>query len=733
MRPTDPRPYQIAVLTSLLAYGTLWLDFGVRWTRVGLVVVAALAIQYLCTRVWRLPRYDPRSALISGLSLSLLLRTASPLLAVGATAVTIASKFVIRVDDRHVFNPTNLGLVAMMTVAGDQVWVSPGQWGQAAFFGFLLASVGMVVVHRAARSDVTLAFLAVYGGLVVGRGVWLGDPLTIAVHHLQSGALVLFAFFMISDPKTTPDSRAGRMLFATLVAVGSWYGRFVLYEPTAPLWALAACATTVPLFDRWLPGDRYSWLPSSGRQEQRITDPTGITQPPQRRRRLMHTIIRPAAFLLAWLTLASPAAAFCGFYVTKADTQLFNKASQVVLVRDEDRTVLTMANDYRGDPTEFAMVIPVPTVLERGQIHVGDKALIDHLDAYSAPRLVEYFDENPCQLAVRERMAAPSAMGTAMMDELEARNDALGVTIEASYTVGEYDILILSARESDGLETWLVENGYRIPPGASSVLGSYIRQDMKFFVAKVNLEEQSALGFTYLRPLQIAYESPKFMLPIRLGTVNADGPQDLFVYALTRTGRVETTNYRTVKLPSDVEIPLFVKDDEEFGAFYQAMFDRQVDNEHRRGVFLEYAWDMSWCDPCAANPPSHDQLRDLGVFWLDQSAASPRGGAQPTNVFLTRLHVRYDAEHFPDDLRFQTTGDRTNFQGRYILRHPWTGTDSCDAVAAYRETLARRYEQQAQTLASLTGWDINEIRERMGPGLFPQADERSWWQRLWDR
>ncbi len=378
------------------------------------------------------------------------------------------------------------------------------------------------------------------------------------------------------------------------------------------------------------------------------------------------------------------------------------------------------------------MVIPVPTVLQREQIHVGDQALIDHLDAYSAPRLVEYFDENPCRVVVRESLVPRSVSADMSRREDEARNRALGVAIEATYTVGEYDILILSARQSDGLETWLTENGYRIPPGASEVLGSYIRQNMRFFVARVNLEEQSALGFSSLRPLQIAYESPKFMLPIRLGMVNADGPQDLFVYALTRTGRVETTNYRTVKLPSDVEVPLFLKDGKEFGDFYQAMFDRRVEQENRRGVFLEYAWDMTWCDPCAASPPSSDALRRLGVFWVDPDDGSRQ--ARPTDVFITRLHVRYDAEHFPDDLRFQETGDRSNFQGRYVLRHPWSGNDSCDAVAEYRRTLTQRHEQQAQTLATLTGWDIQMIRQKMGTDdLYPVPDDRSWWQRIWNR
>ena len=341
----------------------------------------------------------------------------------------------------------------------------------------------------------------------------------------------------------------------------------------------------------------------------------------------MKHLTQLCATAFACMAFAQPVSAFCGFYVTKADTQLFNKASQVVLVRDGDRTVMTMANDFRGDPREFAMVIPVPTTLERDQIHVGDKQLIDHLDAYSAPRLVEYFDGNPCSVVLRESLDAMSPQAAQRSERNDVRNRALGVSVEASYTVGEYDILILSARQSDGLETWLTENGYRIPAGASAVLGSYIRQNMRFFVARVNLEEQSALGFAYLRPLQIAYESPKFMLPIRLGMVNADGPQDLFVYALTRKGRVETTNYRTVKLPSNLEVPLFLKDSGEFGSFYQAMFDRRVEQENRRGVFLEYAWDMSWCDPCAADPPTTEELRQLGVFWVGLNNA---GGPGPT-------------------------------------------------------------------------------------------------------
>jgi len=434
---------------------------------------------------------------------------------------------------------------------------------------------------------------------------------------------------------------------------------------------------------------------------------------------------RSSAFLLLVLTLPFSARtfAFCGFYVAKADTKLFNKASKVVMVRDGKRTVMTMASDFRGDPKEFAMVVPVPTFLERGQIHVGERAAIDHLDAYSAPRLVEYFDEDPCQppyeMDALRSAAAPMAVGRA-----QERAKSLGVTIEASYTVGEYDILILSAKESTGLEAWLVENGYRVPKGASEILGSYLRQNLRFFVAKVNLTEQAKLGYSYLRPLQIAYESPKFMLPVRLGTVNADGPQEIFVFALSRQGRVETTNYRTVRLPSGMDIPVYVKN--EFGPFYRDMFTRQAEAADLAAVFLEYAWDMSWCDPCAADPLSTGELRQLGVFWLDEPSSG--GGA---NVFLTRLHARYDGAHFPEDLVFQQTQDRENFQGRFVLRHAWKGEAKCAAAADYFASLDARRESEAHTLAELTGWRLVDIRKNMGLAREATRGERTWWERMW--
>jgi len=438
------------------------------------------------------------------------------------------------------------------------------------------------------------------------------------------------------------------------------------------------------------------------------------------------TSLNRAVVAAALLVAATAAQAFCGFFVGKADAGLWNDASKVVMVRDGGRTTINMLNDFQGDLKEFALVVPVPVVLQKEQVKTPFRALFDRIDAYSAPRLAEYYDPNPCFPQPLRAMAAPQALGRAESQGAKASDATLGVRIEAQYTVGPYDIVILSAEQSDGLETWLLQNGYRIPRGASKALAPYIKQDMKFFVARVNLEEHEKSGAQTLAPLQFSFPTEKFMLPIRLGMVNARGPQDLVLWVLTRNGRVESTNYRTVKLPANMDIPPYVKADKEhgFGAFYKALFDEQAKRESFRVVFTEYFWDMGWCDPCAADPMSAQELKNLGADWV---SGDTRQGAR---VMVTRLHVRYTPETFPEDLAFQETADRQNFQTRYVLRHPAKiEPEACPAAAPYLKSIAERKEKEAQTLASLTGWDIAAIRAKNGLG----PDDVGFWRRVWRR
>jgi hypothetical protein len=410
------------------------------------------------------------------------------------------------------------------------------------------------------------------------------------------------------------------------------------------------------------------------------------------------------ALFMAALLLGQETYAFCGFYVAKAPANLFNHKSEVILVRDGQKTVITMSNDFQGEVKDFAMVVPVPVVLREDQIKVVDRGVFDRLDAYSAPRLVEYHDANPCEQMMYELSSVQKRSNMAMMVEdaatLDSEREEYKVTIEASYTIGEYDILLLSAKESDGLERWLTDNGYRIPAKAADILKPYVLSNTKFFVVKVNLEKQKNEGFDYLRPIQISFESEKFMLPIRLGMANAQDAQDLVVYAFSRQGRIEPTNYRTVKLPSDRNVPLFVE--RYFGEFYKDIFDRAYNRERQSAVFLEYAWNVSpmngvKCDPCVSPPPVFGDFAEAGVDWV--SGMNPQ-----SEVFFTRLHVRYTRDKFPQDLQFQVTPNRENYQARYVMHHPAQGDLTCSEGQNYLENLENRRRLEVEELASLAGW-----------------------------
>ncbi|MFK7969004.1 MAG: DUF2330 domain-containing protein [Bacteroidia bacterium] len=401
---------------------------------------------------------------------------------------------------------------------------------------------------------------------------------------------------------------------------------------------------------------------------------------------------------------------FCGFYVAKADaslfansakTQLYNQASQVILVRQGDQTVVTMQSDFNGPVKNFAMVVPVPVIPREEDIRVADAGIFSRMDAYSGPRLVEYFDEPPCggwdEAADDFGDDSWGAPETEEVEESYAEPRDLGVKVEATYNIGEYTILILGAKESDGLEKWLLREGYNIPPGAKEALDPYVKDGLKFFVVKVNLDEYDGNSSVSLRPIQVSYITEKFMLPIRLGMANAKEAQDMVVYILTDQGRAEVTNYRTVEMPTDRNIPTFV--DQNFGDFYKRTFKNTWERSGRNVAILEYAWDISGnqsikCDPCPNPPLVYDELREAGAFWLEKYEGW--GDEYSGDLHMTRIHVRYDREHFPQDLLFQVTPNKTQFQSRYVLQRPEIYGANCEAGYKYlKEVKARRAKEIA--------------------------------------
>ncbi len=417
--------------------------------------------------------------------------------------------------------------------------------------------------------------------------------------------------------------------------------------------------------------------------------------------KVMHRIV---AASLALLLMTGNSFGFCGFYVSKAPASLFNHKSEVIFVRDGDHCVITMSNDFQADVNDFAMVIPVPVVLREDQIRVVDRGIFDRLDAYSAPRLVEYYDPNPCEpirYEMNKDLALQSAAErSAMPAEARMEDESYNVKIEAKYSIGEYDMMILSATESDGLMRWLNDNGYKVPIKATEVLEPYIKNNTKFFVAKVNIERHLNSGFTFLNPIQVDFHSNKFELPIRLGMANAENEQDLIIYTFSKNGRVEPVNYRSVKIPSDRNVPLFVES--YFGDFYSDLFSRAYYREGMNAVFLEYAWNVSptagvKCDPCVSPPPVFDDFAKAGVDWVS-------GMNSQSQVYFTRMHVRYTRNKFPQDLQFLVTPNTENFQARYILHHPAQGDWSCSEGSYYRQQLEYRRSLEVAELQTLAGW-----------------------------
>ena len=393
--------------------------------------------------------------------------------------------------------------------------------------------------------------------------------------------------------------------------------------------------------------------------------------------------------LLAALFAPGAAHAFCGFYVAGADAKLFNDATMVVLMRDGTRTVLSMSNHYKGPPKDFAMVVPVPVVLQKENVKTLPKEVFARVDQLAAPRLVEYWEQDPCRVEPpMEIMTAAAGAPRAAM-EAEGKGADLGVKIEARFTVGEYNILILSARDSTGLDTWLRREKYRIPDGAEPILRPYVQGGSKFFVAKVDVKKvRFENGQAQLSPLRFHYDAEAFSLPVRLGLVNSSGTQDLIVHILARGQRYELANYTNVTIPTNLDVEEAARG--QFGTFYAALFDRTLER-HPRAIVTEYSWDAGSCDPCPSPPLEPNELATLGADVL--------ANQDPYGFVLTRLHARYGKDSLGEDLVFRAAppimGGResmgadgklergaqaagvNNFQGRYAIRHPWTGKIDC--------------------------------------------------------
>ncbi|MFO0762967.1 MAG: DUF2330 domain-containing protein [Byssovorax sp.] len=405
--------------------------------------------------------------------------------------------------------------------------------------------------------------------------------------------------------------------------------------------------------------------------------------------------------------------------------------------RGHPHRALPWRTTTRVRPENSAMVVPDLIVLSEENVKTLPAAIFDKVDKLASPRLVEYWEQDPCapEEVEMERRMPMRASGTAAPMAKKANAEDLGVTIEAEFTVGEYQIVILSAKDSLGLDTWLRQEKYNIPAGSEPLLRPYVAGGSKFFVAKVDVKKvRFENGMAQLSPLRFHYDTDTFALPVRLGMVNSAGTQDLIVHILARGTRYETSNFANVAIPTNLDVKDEVR--QQFGAFYAALFDRTM-AKHPGASITEYSWDAGSCDPCPGPTLTPSDLGTLGADVIDNVAVAaqpqkppptlpmsptlgppgsgpggPAGGPVapprprmvrpwrgPSGFVLTRLHLRYGKSSLGEDLVFRAApaiaGGReflrdgkqletgavpapiNNFQARYAIRHPWTGPVNC--------------------------------------------------------
>ncbi len=421
-----------------------------------------------------------------------------------------------------------------------------------------------------------------------------------------------------------------------------------------------------------------------------------------------------------------------------------------------------MQNNYQGPPKAFAMVVPVPVILREQDVKTLTRGIFDRVDQLAAPRLVEYWEQDPCGWDEERdfsRRRSEAKMESRPAPSPSAPGD-LGVTIEAQFTVGEYQILILSAQEATGLDTWLRQNEYTIPDGAADVLRPYVQAGMKFFVAKVDPAKVAfdAKGQAMLSPLRFHYDSETFNLPVRLGLLNSGGAQDLIVHIVAKA-RYELANYPNVTIPTNIEVKDGVR--ESFGQFYVSLFDATL-AQNPKAVVTEYAWMANNCDPCPVQPLQVEELMTLGADVLPSVAVDESSKwSLPGQFVLTRLHARYSKESLGEDLVFREApgivggrevmkGERVeqgpspssvnNFQARYIIRHLWEGAVLClrpkfgrwggppaGKSGSQQPAVARdlAFADRSANLASYVAQDVPEIRLTVAAGSPPAPNPPS--------
>lgn len=411
------------------------------------------------------------------------------------------------------------------------------------------------------------------------------------------------------------------------------------------------------------------------------------------------------AALCAALIPAS-AGAFCGFYAGGGGAELFNNATQVVLMREGTKTVLSMQNNYQGPAEKFALVIPVPVVLRQEDVKTLPADVFERIDQLDAPRLVEYWEQDPCDPGKNGAtfVDLDGTFHATLIDDIPVDSFSKSKKIKTKFSVAEYDFVMLSATESSELEKWLRENNYNIPEEAESFLRPYVDAGMKFLVVKINPKWISSHKKQLtLPPIRISYDAETFSLPVRLGLLNSSGTQDLIIHILAKE-QYKVENYKNVTVPANLELIGTVR--HVFPSFYVSLFDDTL-NMNPGSVVTEYVWPAFICNNCPrVGALGINDFLSLGGDVVFHAEEKERVRWIANEWKLTRLHARYSKESLGDDFIFTTATPANSFEGVYSVHYPWNRKIRCKTPQRWvwggpTNTIGSEIVSPAQNLASV--------------------------------
>jgi hypothetical protein len=437
------------------------------------------------------------------------------------------------------------------------------------------------------------------------------------------------------------------------------------------------------------------------------------------------------ALLIICISSSNSAYAVSAFFLSDISKKLTYENSVMVVSRDENRTVITLAPHYKYDGQALGILIPVPNLVSKTQIRFGSAELVEKIVDYTAPRIVPYQELDLCKSAdqqIERKLLIDKigfSKGVAQPEVLNA--DALQI-----------DLIKAEDFSETSVASFLHDKGFEVNKLQEPILKTYQDAGVEFILVSYNGGDADKGAI--IPPIQIAYESGNFILPLGLSSDVGAAAQDLTLIMLSREGLVVPKSLPVKPIGTGLDLPFYAVS--EFEQSYQAIFDQALTSDNFQSMFLEYSGDVNWCPNCDLTKKlSAESLRALGVWWLDSPKKTAKKGlpqpkADINNVYVTRLHLRHTDKTIFGKVTFEAKQDKSRFVVSYNAYKPYLKTPSCELGRLYKQGRPAQYHREIQNFNKLTNVPVKEIKEKMEAhgqsfDVLKSTEESLWWERMW--